>query len=148
MAGRAILRWTHEVRYCAKEWASLTGAAAAGRYDLSSCCGPRQQGTTAHKTESLSQPAKALPTRQRLPLWGNGDDRRQRRKQGGAVGAAASRMRGPHQGPKQTLGAATRAVARRRRDGEVIMMQLSLPPPPHGSRARKSSRCRRRRGRE
>ena len=38
----------------------------------------------------------------------NSDDRRQWRKQGGAVGAAASRMRGPHQGPKQTLGAATR----------------------------------------
>ena len=29
-----------------------------------------------------------------------------------------------------------------------MMMQLSLLPPPHGSRARKSSRCRRRRGRE
>ena len=42
------------------------------------------------------------------PFGGNGDDRRQWRKQGGAVGAAASRMRGPHQGPKQTLGAATR----------------------------------------
>ena len=38
----------------------------------------------------------------------NGDDRRQRRKQGGAVGAAASRMRAT---AKQTLGAATRAVA-------------------------------------
>jgi hypothetical protein len=50
----------------------------------------------------------------------NNDDRRQRRKQGVAVGAAASRMRGPHQGPKQMLGAATRAVARRRRDGEVF----------------------------
>ena len=49
----------------------------------------------------------------------NNDDRRQRRKQGVAVGAAASRMRGPHQGPKQMLGAATRAAARRRRDGEV-----------------------------
>ena len=36
----------------------------------------------------------------------NGDDRRQRRKQGGAVGAAASRMRAT---AKQTLGAATRA---------------------------------------
>ena len=36
----------------------------------------------------------------------NGDDRRQRRKQGGAVGAAASRMRAV---AKQTLGAATRA---------------------------------------
>ena len=53
------------------------------------------------------------------PSGGNNDDRRQWRKQGVAVGAAASRMRGPHQGPKQTLGAATRAVARRRRDGEV-----------------------------
>ena len=42
---------------------------------------------------------------QRLPLWGNGDDRRQRRKQGGAVGAAASRMQATAQ---QTLGAATR----------------------------------------
>ena len=40
----------------------------------------------------------------------NGDDRRQWRKQGGAVGAAASRMRAT---AKQTLGAATRAVARR-----------------------------------
>ena len=38
----------------------------------------------------------------------NGDDRRQWRKQGGAVGAAASRMRAA---AKQTLGAATRAVA-------------------------------------
>ena len=35
----------------------------------------------------------------------NGDDRRQWRKQGGAVGAAASRMRAV---AKQTLGAATR----------------------------------------
>ena len=52
------------------------------------------------------------------PTRGNGDDRRQWRKQGGAVGAAASRMRGPHQGPKQTLGAATRAVALRSNDGE------------------------------
>ena len=45
----------------------------------------------------------------------NNDDRRQWRKQGVAVGAAASRMRAA---AKQTLGAATRAVARRRRDGE------------------------------
>ena len=49
----------------------------------------------------------------------NGDDRRQWRKQGGAVGAAASRMRAA---AKQTLGAATRAVARRRRDGEVELL--------------------------
>ena len=51
----------------------------------------------------------------------NGDDRRQWRKQGGAVGAAASRMRAA---AKQTLGAATRAVARRRRDGEVELLSL------------------------
>ena len=38
----------------------------------------------------------------------NSDDRRQWRKQGGAVGAAASRMRAA---AKQTLGAATRAVS-------------------------------------
>ena len=38
----------------------------------------------------------------------NSDDRRQWRNQGGAVGAAASRMRAT---AKQTLGAATRAVA-------------------------------------
>ena len=49
------------------------------------------------------------------PFGSNGDDRRQRRKQGGAVGAAASRMRGPHQGPKQTLGAATRRDVEERR---------------------------------
>ena len=42
------------------------------------------------------------------PFGSNGDDRRQWRKQGGAVGAAASRMRAA---AKQTLGAATRAVA-------------------------------------
>ena len=42
------------------------------------------------------------------PFLGNGDDCRQRRKQGGAVGAAASRMQAT---AKQTLGAATRAVA-------------------------------------
>ena len=46
----------------------------------------------------------------------NGDDRRQWRKQGGAVGAAASRMQAT---AKQTLGAATRAVAMRSNDGEV-----------------------------
>ncbi len=42
------------------------------------------------------------------PSGSNGDDRRQRRKQGGAVGAAASRMQAT---AKQTLGAATRAVS-------------------------------------
>ena len=49
------------------------------------------------------------------PTRSNGDDRRQWRKQGGAVGAAASRMRAA---AKQTLGAATRAVALRSNDGE------------------------------
>ena len=49
------------------------------------------------------------------PFGSNGDDRRQRRKQGGAVGAAASRMQAT---AKQTLGAATRAVALRSNDGE------------------------------
>ena len=49
------------------------------------------------------------------PFGSNNDDRRQRRKQGGVVGAAASRMRGPHQGPKQTLGAATRRDVEERR---------------------------------
>jgi len=55
------------------------------------------------------RPAKASP------FGSNGDDRRQWRKQGGAVGAAASRMRAA---AKQTLGAATRAVALRSNDGE------------------------------
>ena len=52
-------------------------------------------GETVH----FAGTAKASPTRS------NGDDRRQWRKQGGAVGAAASRMRAA---AKQTLGAATR----------------------------------------
>ena len=56
----------------------------------------------------FARPAWACPARQWLSLWGNGDDRRQRRKQGGAVGAAASRMQAT---AKQTLGAATRAVS-------------------------------------
>ena len=60
--------------------------------------------------EKLYLFARGSPTR------GNNDDRRQWRKQGVAVGAAASRMQAA---AKQTLGAATRAGARRRRDGEV-----------------------------
>ena len=54
------------------------------------------------------------------PFGSNGDDRRQRRKQGVAVGAAASRMQATAQ---QTLGAATRAVASRSDDGEVVLRQ-------------------------
>ena len=48
------------------------------------------------------------------PTRGNGDDRRQRRKQGGAVGAAASGMQATAQ---QTLGAATRPCLRSRLRG-------------------------------
>ncbi len=48
------------------------------------------------------------------PTRGNGDDRRQRRKQGVAVGAAASRMQAAAQ---QTLGAATRPCLRSRLRG-------------------------------
>ena len=59
-------------------------------------------GETVH----FAGTAKASPTRS------NGDDRRQWRKQGVAVGAAASRMQAT---AKQTLGAATRAVASRQR---------------------------------
>ena len=50
----------------------------------------------------------ACPRAKASPYGSNGDDRRQRRKQGGAVGAVASRMRAA---AKQTLGAATRAVS-------------------------------------
>ena len=53
---------------------------------------------------------------------GNGDDRRQQRKQGVAVGAAASRMQATAQ---QTLGAATRAVALQSNDGEGMPLRES-----------------------
>jgi hypothetical protein len=59
----------------------------------------------------VARPAKGSP------FGGNGDDRRQWRKQGGTVGAAASRMQAA---AKQTLGAATRpwrAQARLRGQG-------------------------------
>ena len=104
------------------------------------------------------RPAKASP------FGSNGDDRRQWRKQGGAVGAAASRMRAA---AKQTLGAATRAVSpkvterasparksRRRSDGQAfcqsdtiavselfgsglaLSVSLRSPAPPLGELAR------------
>ena len=65
---------------------------------------PQNHYTTrfAKKIQETMRPAKASP------FGSNGDDRRQWRKQGGAVGAAASRMRAA---AKQTLGAATRAVS-------------------------------------
>ena len=47
-------------------------------------------------------------TRGEQPLVCNGDDRGQWPKQGGAVGAAACKMRVPLQGTKQMQGAATR----------------------------------------
>ena len=52
----------------------------------------------------LGSPRKVNGFARGSPTRGNGDDRRQRRKQGGAVGAAASGMRAAE---KQTLGAAT-----------------------------------------
>ena len=69
----------------------------------------------------------------------NGDDRRQWRKQGGAVGAAASRMRAA---AKQTLGAATRRIQRVEIAGAFLVLfwhakenlalpqQRSIPAPP------------------
>ena len=75
--------------------------------------------------EPLAYPASFT----RLPkpplVRSNGDDRRQRRKQGGAVGAAASRMQAT---AKQTLGAATRAVALRSNDGEVSIPMTDGTP--------------------
>jgi len=56
----------------------------------------------------LGEEAKPHGISKASPFGSNGDDRRQRRKQGVAVGAAASRMRAR---AKQTLGAATRAVS-------------------------------------
>ena len=103
-------------------WRKRAGLAAEGRLPLvqplsltpfDSSPSRGASGETVH----FAGTAKASPTRS------NGDDRRQWRKQGGAVGAAASRMRAA---AKQTLGAATRAVASRSDDGEVVLRQ-SLP---------------------
>ena len=88
----------------------LRPAAAHGQalssYNLSVCFADSSpsRGASGEEAKLYGMPKPPLDR-------SNGDDRRQRRKQGGAVGAAASRMRGPHQGPKQTLGAATRAVS-------------------------------------
>ena len=105
LAGRFTSYWTPEVRQGAKGRALLTGTAASGQRSLSSCRWPRQRSTATSETSCFARPDESWPTCQGLPLWGNGDDRRQWRKQGGAVGAAASRMRAT---AKQTLGAATR----------------------------------------
>ena len=58
--------------------------------------------------QTLGVQSKAARHASGSPFGSNSDDRRQWRKQGGAIGAAASRMRAT---AKQTLGAATRAVA-------------------------------------
>ena len=68
-----------------------------------------QQYTERHisdmgEVDARNEPSQAL--RASSPRVGNGDDRGQWPKQGGAVGAAASRMQAT---AKQTLGAATRA---------------------------------------
>ena len=55
------------------------------------------------EVDARNEPSQAL--RASSPRVGNGDDRRQWRIEGGAVGAAASRMQAT---AKQTLGAATR----------------------------------------
>ena len=59
----------------------------------------------------LGSPRKVNGFARGSPTRGNGDDRRQWRKQGGAVGAAASRMQAT---AKQTLGAATRPCRAKR----------------------------------
>ena len=105
LAGRSGLCWTPEARQDARGRALLAGTAASGQRSLSSCRWPRQRSTTVSEILCFARPDESRPTCQGLPLWGNGDDRRQWRKQGGAVGAAASRMRAT---AKQTLGAATR----------------------------------------
>ena len=70
------------------------------------CHLPYRGEALAYRKVSLF--ARGSPTR------GNGDDRRQRRKQGVAVGAAASRMQATAQ---QTLGAAIRHCLRSRLRG-------------------------------
>ena len=74
-----------------------------------------QHGCVTVSILALSGAPRQLPQRGSLgrrgeasPFGSNSDDRRQWRKQGVAVGAAASRMRAR---AKQTLGAATRAVS-------------------------------------
>ena len=91
-------------------WRRRAGLATEGRLCLSTTSQALRASSPSRgasgETVHFAGTAKASPTRS------NGDDRRQWRKQGGAVGAAASRMRAA---AKQTLGAATRAVASRQR---------------------------------
>ena len=64
----------------------------------------RWRDATSPCRRGLGSPRKVNGFARGSPTRGYGDDRRQRRKQGGAVGAAASGMRAAE---KQTLGAAT-----------------------------------------
>ena len=74
-------------------------------WERSSTSPSRLRRATSPTEGRLWQSAKLYLFARGSPTRGNGDDRRQWRKQGGAVGAAASRMRAA---AKQTLGAATR----------------------------------------
>ena len=80
------------------------------------------------KNQTLLVPRRPDRPANGSPFGSNGDDRRQRRKQGGVVGAAASRMQAT---AKQTLGAATRAVALRSNDGEGKLLSRE---PPHSDK--------------
>ena len=76
-----------------------------------------------------------MPRAKASPFGSNGDDRRQWRKQGGAVGAAASRMRAA---AKQTLGAATRAPYQ----DKIILSFANSPPLAIWNFASRSETCR------
>ena len=146
--GRALLRTTSQ---SASQTAPLVGEPLAKRRSFPLCqslpsvgevalrsndgevepgSGSRSGSPSYNLSVSLRSPAPLVgePLAKPFTLRGlpkpplgrsNGDDRRQWRKQGGAVGAAASRMRAA---AKQTLGAATRAVALRSNDGEVELL--------------------------
>ncbi len=92
LAGRFTFHWTTEARQDAKGRALLTGTAASGQRSLSSCRWPRQRSTAVSEILCFARPDESRPTCQWLPLWGNGDDRRQWRKQGGAVAPTEGRL--------------------------------------------------------
>ena len=71
-------------------------------------CPLRRSAPALPKGEPWAKRLKPYGISKASPFGSNNDDRRQWRKQGVAVGAAASRMRAR---AKQTLGAATRAVS-------------------------------------
>ena len=95
---------------------------------------PQDQYNTLFDEKEHERTHSACPRAKASPYGSNGDDRRQRRKQGGAVGAAASRMQAT---AKQTLGAATRAVALRSNDGEG--KPVSREPPRSDKQALRQS---------